>query len=384
MPIMKTSAAAIWSRLTNANVRHGAAFRRGWIVCWGVVLASAAVASAQPPAAMPPAAKPPVLTVPFTAGETRAAQTAWDRSQQVEPVEKNSIGMSLTLVPPGEFLMGNGESVEAILEFGRSVGWTDAKSENFEDAQPQHKVRISRPYFLGTHEVTKGQFGRFVAASKYKTDAERDGKGGWWYTAGAANPFRPAAKATWREWGVEQTDDSPVVNVSWNDAVAFCDWLTKQEQRTYRLPTEAEWEFACRAGTTGRYSHGDDPEGLVKVGNVADATAHETWKVPVRLRADDKFPFTAPVGRFEPNAFGLCDMHGNVWEWCLDRADVEYYRTAPPIDPIGPAAGDKRVGRGGSWYDPPWKCLSAYRRAASPDDRRGNLGFRVARLLAAE
>ena len=118
-----------------------------------------------------------------------------------------------------------------------------------------------------------------------------------------------------------------MVNVSWNDAAAFAEWLGKNEGKTYRLPTEAEWEYACRAGTTTRYSCGDDPEGLAEVGNVADATARE--KHPDRkdtIAARDGFAYTAPIGRYRPNAFGLHDMHGNVWEWCWDAYDKDHYK----------------------------------------------------------
>ena len=131
-------------------------------------------------------------------------------------------------------------------------------------------------------------------------------------------------KYSWRNAGFEQTDEHPVVCMSWNDAVEFCKWLSRKEGKTYRLPTEAEWEYACRAGTTTRYYSGDDPETLAKVGNVADAAAKAkfpewTWTI----KASDGYVFTAPVGRFKPNAFGLYDMHGNAGQWCAD-----WYRRA--------------------------------------------------------
>ena len=115
-----------------------------------------------------------------------------------------------------------------------------------------------------------------------------------------------------------------MVCVSWNDAVAFCKWLSRKEGKTYRLPTEAEWEYACRAGTTTRYWSGDDPETLAKVGNVADATAKAkfaNWKYTIK--ASDGYVFTATVGQFTPNAFGLYDMHGNAWQWCADRCGAD-------------------------------------------------------------
>ena len=172
-----------------------------------------------------------------------------------------------------------------------------------------------------------------------------------------------------------------MVNVSWNDAIAFCKWLGDKEGKTYRLPTEAEWEYACRAGTTTRYYSGDDPETLAKVGNVVDAAAKAefpgwTWAIT----ASDGYVFTAPVGSFKPNAFGLYDMHGNAWQWCADRYGREYYATSPAADPTGPDSGQERVLRGGSW-----SFRSDYARSASrffyvPDYRSGyRAGFRVAR-----
>ena len=146
-----------------------------------------------------------------------------------------------------------------------------------------------------------------------------------------------------------------MVNVSWNDAVAFCKWLSRKEGKTYRLPTEAEWEYACRAGTTTRYYSGDDPETLAKVGNVADAAVKAKfpdWKFTIK--ANDGYVFTAPVGKFKPNAFGLYDMHGNAWQWCADWYGPEYYAKSLADDPTGPASGNGRVLRGGSWYYRPF------------------------------
>ncbi len=141
-----------------------------------------------------------------------------------------------------------------------------------------------------------------------------------------------------------------MVNVSWNDAVAFCKWLSRKEGKTYRLPTEAEWEYACRAGTTTRYYSGDDPETLAKVANVADATVKAKfpdWKWTIK--ASDGYVFTAPVGQFKPNAFGLYDMHGNVWQWCAGLGRLRAITTKSPTDdPTGPATGSYRVARGGS------------------------------------
>ena len=191
------------------------------------------------------------------------------------------------------------------------------------------------------------------------------------------------AKYSWRNAGFEQTDEHPVVNVSWNDAKAFCEWLSKKEKKTYRLPTEAEWEYACRAGTTTRYSSGDDPETLAKVGNVADATAKSQFPDWTgTIKASDGYVFTSPVGSFQPNAFGLYDMHGNPWQWCADWYDESYYAKSPVDDPSGPTTGSDRVGHGGGWYDHAGGCRSAFRYGRTPEDRNRDLGFRVSRVPA--
>jgi formylglycine-generating enzyme required for sulfatase activity len=218
----------------------------------------------------------------------------------------NSIGMKLTPIPAGEFLMGSDESDE------------DAIDAEFLDKaagkKQKHRVRITRPFYLGVTEVTRGQFRRFVDEASYQTEAEKDGRGGYGWDEKTekveANP-----KFTWRNAGFEQTDHHPVVNVSWNDAQAFIAWLSRKEGKSYRLPTEAEWEYACRAGTTTRFSFGDDQEGLAAFGNIADATAKEKYpKWTWALAGRDGYVYTAPVGRYNPNAWGLFDMHGNVWE----------------------------------------------------------------------
>jgi formylglycine-generating enzyme required for sulfatase activity len=179
--------------------------------------------------------------------------------------------------------------------------------------------------------------------------------------------------------GFEQTDEHPVVCVSWDDAMAFCQWLSRKEGKTYRLPTEAEWEYACRAGTTTRYYSGDDPETLAKVGNVADATATAKYRGWVAIKASDGYVFTAPVGSFKPNAFGLYDMHGNARQWCSDWYSGQYYVTAPKDDSTGPGSGDHRVVRGGYFGSGPGTARSARREWCVPDHGDHGQGFRVAR-----
>ena len=287
----------------------------------------------------------------------------------------NSIGMKLTLVPSGEFMMGSGESAEATAAFFKTRVTAFIEIEH-----PQHRVRITKPFYLGTYHVTRGQFRQFVADTAYKTDAEKaDPPGAWgWNPDKKKESFND--KSSWRNVGFEQTDEHPVVNVSWNDAVACCKWLSRKEGKTYRLPTEAEWEYACRAGTTTRYYSGDDPETLAKVGNVADAMLKA--KMPdanQTIKASDGYVFTSPVGSYQPNAFGLYDMHGNAWQWCSDYFRAKYYAASPVDDPTGPGSGSGRVLRGGSWNDGPGYVRSAACNGYSPDSGYDFTGFRVAR-----
>jgi formylglycine-generating enzyme required for sulfatase activity len=287
----------------------------------------------------------------------------------------NSLGMTLALIPSGEFQMGSTPAdIERMTQFDASLTKDSCREE-----QPQHRVRIPKPFYLGIHEVTVGQFAQFVQAG-YKTEAERDGKGGRGFNNSKRRFEGYDPKYTWRSTGFPQDDRYPVVNVTWTDAVAFCEWLGRKEKHKYRLPTEAEWEYACRAGTGTLYYHGDDPEGLPQVANVADGTAKanlkfEKWET---IAAQDGFVFSAPVGSFQPNAFGLYDMHGNVWEWCADWLDTGYYRRSPLVNPQGPQSGSHRVLRGGCWFFYGRACRSAGRGKFAPGERDFSIGFRVA------
>src|SRR5262249_22191884 len=161
----------------------------------------------------------------------------------------------------------------------------------------------------GIHPVTRGQFRPFVEATGYQTEAETDWKGAWGWDEAHENWVQDP-KFTWRRPGFDQKDDHPVVNVSWNDASAFCDWIAEKEGVHYRLPTEAEWEYACRAGSKTRYSFGDDDKSL---GKYAWYSANSGGK-------------THQVGAKRANDFRLYDMHGNVWEWCRDWYAGDYYQ----------------------------------------------------------
>lgn len=272
----------------------------------------------------------------------------------------NTIGLKLVRIPAGEFVMGSPPE-----EKGRR------------DDEPQRKVRLTQAFDLGQFEVTRGQFRRFVEATGYKTDAERGIRGGYGFDEATQRLAGPDKQYSWRFTGFPQTDEHPVVNVSWNDATAFCQWLSGLEQRTYRLPTEAEWEYACRAGTTTAYANGGDAGKLIEVGNIVDALAKEKFPDRIAIAGRDGHVFTAPVGSFRPNAFGLHDMHGNVWEWCVDWFGPP--STGPQIDPRGPAVGKDKVIRGGDWYHDWSFARSAQRYPIYPTLCRRHAGFRVVR-----
>jgi formylglycine-generating enzyme required for sulfatase activity len=289
----------------------------------------------------------------------------------------NSIGMRLALVPGGEFWMGNPESLESLC---RAFPACEPERIDNLDDELLHKVRITKAFYLGVHEVTIDQFRKFTEEARYEAESDRDGTGGWGYSAEIAYFEGRLPRYSWRDPGFRQAGNHPVVNVTWNDAVAFCEWLSKKEGRTYRLPTEAEWEYACRAGSTTRYQNGDDPEALINVAALYDTTTRGVFPqwTSCAVQGSDGHAFTAPVGSFRPNGFGLCDMHGNVWEWCSDWYGEDYYATSPLNDPPGPDSGVVRVRRGGSWHTWPLYMRSSFRNYNTPDTRYVLVGFRVA------
>lgn len=291
----------------------------------------------------------------------------------------NSLGMKFVTIPRGTFWMGADAGEIAPYLHERSVYQPDWN----EGEQPKHSVHITKPFFMGQQEVTVGQFRAFVEETSYRTNAEQDGIGGVGWSIESIGTELRSPKFNWKNPGFIQTDQHPVVNVTWNDATAFCEWLSRKEGVTYRLPTEAEWEYACRAGTTTPFSVGSNGEDLAKVGNVCDESLRIKFGVErdktAAIAANDGFVFTAPVGQFEPNAFHLFDMHGNVQEWCLDWHTVQYYQHSPPQDPLGPIRGEFRVFRGSSWLSTPIFCRSANRSRYPPNYCSNKIGFRVVR-----
>ena len=236
----------------------------------------------------------------------------------------NSIGMKLKLIPAGEFLMGS----------------RDREEGHQDDEGPQHKVRITKPFYMGVTEVTQGQ----------------------WVSVMGTKPW------TGKDY-LKEGNDYPAVYVSWDEAVEYCEKMSTKENKSYRLPTEAEWEYACRGGTNTAYSFGSSS------GSLKDYA----WFDANTLDIGEKFAHT--VGTKKANAFGLHDMHGNVYEWCSDLYDASAYgsRSGTTADPVSSSGSEYRVLRGGSWNDSSRDPRSAYRCRNQPDDRYYNLGFRVVR-----
>jgi formylglycine-generating enzyme required for sulfatase activity len=316
-----------------------------------------------------PPGKPEPAAAPFDAEKAKQLQKAWADYlgvPVVRDVDLDGATMKLTLIPPGKFQQGS----------------PDGEAGRYDNEGPQHPVAITRAFYLGVSPVTKGQFAVFVQAEHYATEAETNGQGGYGYNAVALRYVGPDPKYTWKNTGWDQTDEHPVVNVSWNDAQKFCAWLSRKDGKTWDLPTEAEWEYACRAGTASSFWSGDNGASLKGSANIADASL----KMKLRAAAltsmfeppvswDDGYPFTSPVGSFAANPWELSDMHGNVWQWCADSAGK--YSAGLVEDPKG-GVGEARVLRGGSWYNGPRLCRSAYRNANDPGFCYGSYSFRVA------
>lgn len=283
------------------------------------------------------------------AAREAAALAAAAREAAAQQARWTTLVPPLVNLPAGKFIMGSPPGV------------------GYDAEHPAHEVKLTRPYAMGVTPVTQAQWQQVVAAAQAAPWAgEEPGLAGL-----SPNPshFTTGAEAA----------DRPVEQVSWLDTVTWCNALSRLTgrrpayQRTgdqvtwaatadgFRLPTEAEWEHACRAGTTTSWWHGDDEAGLAKVAWY-DANANDT---------------THPVGKKLPNPWGLHDVHGNVWEWCWDWGDASYYAQSPKADPAGPPRGELRVMRGGCGWNTAGRCRSACRLWRHPGVRDWNRGFRV-------
>ncbi len=315
-------------------------------------------------------------------------------------------GQTYRLIQAGQFEMGS-----------RDTGGfrKDHTQLNETDSNTRHAVVLSQPFYLATKEVTVGQFRKFVQATKSLTTAEQNGSGivGWKPVndnrGQVKSSFQTDAEFTWQRPGFDQDDSHPVVGISYHDAKAYCTWLNHERlngqrhkgDQLYRLPTEAEWEYAARAGTETHFSFGDDYRDTIhQHANIANVELEREsagraalqWLIDVESGHSDGFAFTAPVGTYPANPWGLHDMHGNVWEWCEDRYVDTFYDQFKSqghaqfrkraIDPLCTERwnehGQWQVIRGGSWFVSPQQSRSAGRGVFNANDAACYVGFRVA------
>ena len=231
------------------------------------------------------------------------------------------------------------------------------------DEKPIHRVTLS-DFAIGKYEVTVEQFAAFINDKNYKTDADKEG----WSYVWTGSIYEKKNGVNWKcdvAGKVRPQDEykHPVIHVSWNDATAYCQWLSSKTGKNYRLPTEAEWEYAARGGNQ---SKGYKYSGSNTVGDVAWYTDNSGSK-------------THPVGTKGANELGIYDMSGNVWEWCSDWYDENYYKNSAAQNPKGALSGSLRVLRGGSWDITVYVCRSSNRSRNVPFNRFINVGFRLAR-----
>jgi len=256
-------------------------------------------------------------------------------------LKDSSEGPEMVVIPAGRFRMG------------------DIQGGGSSDEQPVHRVSVDK-FAMGRYEVTVGEFRQFVNATGYQTDAEKQGSCYTW--------VGDSSGKNWRNLGFSQTDTHPVVCVSWNDATAYAEWLSQQTGHTYRLPTEAEWEYAARAGTETKYWWGNTASHeYANYGkdDCCDGLA----------KGKDRWVYTSPVGSFAKNPFGLYDTVGNVWEWTCSEYERKY--AGKELRCVN--GGSRFALRGGSWYDGPRDVRAADRDRLSDAYRDGIVGFRLAR-----
>ena len=268
-------------------------------------------------------------------------------------------GHAMVMIPAGTFRMGSRLQPEEI-QARYGYDFTLEAYTGWKDQLPEHEVNLTREFWIGKFEVTNAQFRLFIRATDYQTEAEIEG----WGFAHTDEGFAKQEAVNWRTPGWEIAPDHPVVFISWNDANAYIQWLNSTSDNQFGLPTEAQWEYAARAGTDTEFFWGDDPDLAGDYANVLDAY----------FEIEDGHRYTAPVGSYTANPWGLHDMTGNVWEWCADG--YEPYQSQPATDPSGDAAAD-RVDRGGGWDSPRYNARFANRGAASAGFRTVNLGFRL-------
>lgn len=266
--------------------------------------------------------------------------------------------IELVWVPGSTFQMGSRKTPSELAELYK------ISEKAFTSEQPLHEVTVNG-FWMGKYEVTNAQFRRYKLSHASNS---RDKEG------------QPVFSFFCKKYQGYSFDgeNQPVVNVSWQEARGFCDWLSKRTGETVRLPFEAEWEYAGRAGTDSLYYWGNDEESVGAYENIYDLSAGKELKLTHEaVETTDSYAVTSPVGRFKPNGFGLYDMAGNVSEWCSDWYRSKYYSDSPGMNPQGPLKGKARVIRGGNWECSKHEIRPSFRRGGLPDDKVENLGFRI-------
>ena len=293
----------------------------------------------------------------LTTGEERLEMAQAELERKRQEALKLELAGEMVSIPGGTFRMG------------------DLSGEGDDDEKPVHSVAVSA-FKLGKYEVTVGQFRRFVTATEYRTDAERNANGNDGCYAYTGDGWKWTWGRSWRNPGYSMEDDQPVTCVSWNDVRAFIAWLAVQTGESYRLPSEAEWEYAARAGSTTKYHFGNAGSRLCRYANHGDTSTDYSDRN--RSCSDGIGERTAAVGRYQPNSYGLYDMHGNVWELVQDCFNGNYEEA--PNDGSAWTRGDcsVRVIRGGSWGTSPDGLRSANRGRSRLTDRNTTRGFRLA------
>jgi formylglycine-generating enzyme len=270
----------------------------------------------------------------------------------------------MAVIPAGHFTMGS-----TAAETAREKAPADFAALE----RPRHEVTIAS-FLLARHDVTRGEFAAFVAQTGYSLTGCNVWDGVAW---------KKSATANWHSPGFAQTDRHPVVCVSLDDIAAYIRWYSQKTGHSYRLASEAEWEYAARAGTTTARYWGDDAARQCSYGNGSERAYSRTFpKEPdVERACSDGYVFTSPVGSFRPNAWGLYDMLGDVWQWTPDCLHFNY--AGAPADGSAWATGHcgTHLIRGGSWYDGPWLLRSAARNGRHPAERYNGVGFRLASSL---
>ena len=265
----------------------------------------------------------------------------------IKTVEIDGAVFNFSQIPGGKFTMGD--------------------SSGQKDEQPIRNVEVSL-FYLQTTEVTLEQYSKYAATSKFS-----DIKGCWYFN----NEWLYSKEFSWRNPGYEQDDNHPVVCISWLDVQDFISWLNSKSHHNFRLPTEAEWEYAARAFSTTTYYWGDDPKTLCVHSNAADNQTLQKFPTFRTNDCDDGYLATSPVGYYLPNPFGLYDIYGNAWEWTQDCWNASYEHA--PDDGTAWLEGEcnKRVYRGGGWGDTPRFARSSLRNVANKNERRDDVGFRL-------